>query len=282
MAFKGGTSLSKVYGAINRFSEDVDITLDYRGFEDPFNPFDANASKNQIRKYSDRLKEHVRDYASETIIPSIHGAMEKIGLDPSTIRSDEMNECIWIPYPSVTEASDEYLRSEVLLELGGRNVVDPNETHEIRPEIESTTEDVEYPAANAVVLAPTRTFWEKATLVHVACHRGRLRDDPERLSRHWYDLSMLSTTKIGSDAIYDKPLLEEVVAHKRVFFNAGYANYEDCISGKFRLLPDQSDLDGLERDYTKMTQAGMIYGEAPDFKQLKQNLEYLEELLNCG
>ena len=160
MAFKGGTSLSKVYQAINRFSEDVDVTVDYRAFDDDFDPFAEEASKTQVRKYGDRLKEYVSDYAGSVIIPGIASGMEALGLDPSTIRSDEMNECIWISYPSVIESGDEYLKSEVLLELGGRNVIDPNATHEIKPDIESQTQGVDYPTATAVVLSPARTFWE--------------------------------------------------------------------------------------------------------------------------
>ena len=91
---------------------------------------------------------------------------------------------------------------------------------------------------------------------------------------------MLSAGTIGSDALYDRKLLEEVVAHKQVFFNASYANYDDCLEGKLRLLPDDDDLAGLARDYAKMNQAGMFYASPPSFDDLKQSIADLEELIN--
>ena len=109
--------------------------------------------------------------------------------------------------------------------------------------------DLDYPAATVTVLSPVRTFREKATLVHLECHRRRLANHPERLSRHWFDLTRLAAHDIGRAALADRELLEDVVRHKKVFFHAGYANYDQCLAGRLRLVPDDDQLPGLQTDY---------------------------------
>ncbi len=281
MAFKGGTSLSKVYQVIDRFSEDVDITLDYRHFEDAFDPFAENASKNQIRKYSDRLKGYVKTYANEIIVPAIRQTLENLpSADHHTVEVDETGEKIWISFPSVTEAHDEYLKSQVLIELGGRNVIDPNERHWISPDVAELTPEVDYPASEVVVLSPERTFWEKATLIHVECHRGQLKASAERLSRHWYDLVMLAQHASGQAAIHNRELFEEVVRHKQVFFNASYANYDACLEGQLKLLPEAEILGALQADYEEMIRAGMMYQQPPSFDEIMDFIRQIEKEIN--
>jgi len=281
MTFKGGTSLSKVYGIIDRFSEDVDITLDYRHFQDEFDPFADGASKSQIRKFSDRLKAYVTDYANNTVKPCIEQSVQSLGTaDRHEITIDETGEKIWFSYPSVVEEADEYLKSHVLIELGGRNVIDPNEVHNISPELADFARGLEFPQAEVTVLSPSRTFWEKATLIHVECNRGRIQDSPERLSRHWYDISRLAHHDSGVKAVNDRGLFEDVIRHKKVFFNAGYANYDECLQGRLRLLPDEDALSGLKADYQKMLSAGMMYGSPLTFDEIIDTIRETEERIN--
>ncbi len=225
MAFKGGTSLSKIYGAINRFSEDVDVTLDYRAFDDGFDPFATDVSKSAIRKFSERLKGYVLQYANEVVAPFLDAQLrvlprpEEYGIEVS-----DDGEKIWIQYPSAVEGRDDYLKSSILIELGGRNVIDPNERHTVTPDISALVTDLDFPSGEVVVLSPERTYWEKATLIHVECNRKKFKSDAHRLSRHWYDLRMLAEHASGKAAINNRALLEDVVRHKQVFFNASYAN----------------------------------------------------------
>ena len=229
MAFKGGTSLSKVYRIIDRFSEDVDITLDYRAFNDGFDPFAEGASRNQMRLFSERLKDRVATYIQDVVAPVLGAAADGLAADDQhDIRIGDDGETIRFAYPSALEDPDSYVQSEVLLEFGGRNVIDPNEQHAIAPDMAALTRGLDYPAATVTVLSPVRTFWEKATLVHVECHRRRLADHPERLSRHWFDLTRLAAHDIGRAALANRELLEDVVRHKKVFFHSGYANYDQC------------------------------------------------------
>ncbi len=185
----------------------------------------------------------------------------------------------WVSYPSVTEESDEYLKSEVLIELGGRNVIDPNELHIIRPYLSDLVPELEFPSGQVVVLSPERTFWEKATLIHVECRRG-LKENADRLSRHWYDLVMLSQHEIGHRAIADRELLEDVIRHKSVFFNASYAGYEECLVGRLSLLPNNEVLSALKADYQNMISAEMIYGIAPSFDELIEAIKQIQYRIN--
>ncbi|WP_269146843.1 nucleotidyl transferase AbiEii/AbiGii toxin family protein [Xenorhabdus nematophila] len=280
MAFKGGTSLSKVFNVINRFSEDIDITLDYRYLLNGIDPLSGSYSKNQIKKLSEHLKQRVHQYANEMIVPHIQSELNDLSFSElHSIRIDESGEKIWVSYPSVTEESDEYLKSEVLIELGGRNVIDPNELHIIRPYLSDLVPELEFPSGQVVVLSPERTFWEKATLIHVECRRG-LKENADRLSRHWYDLVMLSQHEIGHRAIADRELLEDVIRHKSVFFNASYAGYEECLVGRLSLLPNNEVLSALKADYQNMISAEMIYGIAPSFDELIEAIKQIQYRIN--
>jgi len=223
----------------------------------------------------------VKTYANEIIVPAIRQALENLpSADHHTVEVDETGEKIWISFPSVTEAHDEYLKSQVLIELGGRNVIDPNERHWISPDVAELTPEVDYPASEVVVLSPERTFWEKATLIHVECHRGQLKASAERLSRHWYDLVMLAQHVSGQAAIHNRELFEEVVRHKQVFFNASHANYEACLEGQLRLLPEAGILGALQADYEEMIRAGMMYQQPPSFDAIVDSIRRLEKEIN--
>jgi len=289
MAFKGGTSLSKVFEIIDRFSEDVDITLDYRHFDDieynkhpeVFDPLADGASNNQIRKFSDRLNTYVKTYALEKVIPHLELEISKLPIaSKCNIEIDDTGEKIWLSYPSVIEETDDYLKSQVLVELGGRNVIDPNDTHSIRPYVSELTQGLNYPTSKIVVLSPERTFWEKATLIHVECNRGEIKQNAQRLSRHWYDLVLLMKSDSGKNAVNNRGLLEEVVAHKKVFFNMGYANYDECLKGNLKLLPTDQSIDGLEQDYNEMVRSGMMYQKPPSFDEIINAIKELEEKIN--
>jgi hypothetical protein len=282
MAFKGGTSLSKVFNAIYRFSEDVDITLDYRAFGEDFDPFHADVSRSALRKFSDRLKDCVRAYSHEVVLPYLN---EKLAEQPTpeafNIQLSEDGEKLLIHYPSAVEINSSYLQSSVLVEFGGRNVIDPNQRHQVSPYIAGLVSGLELPVAEVVVLSPERTFWEKATLIHVACNKGAFESGVNRLSRHWYDLVMLSRHTGGRKALENRTLLTDVVKHKEIFFNASYAHYGQCLTGGMRLLPNAELLDALQSDFEAMLDAGMLYVKSPSFDELVAELEVLEKIINA-
>ena len=282
MAFKGGTSLSRVFGIVDRFSEDVDISLDYRALAESFDPFAPGISRSAVRRFGDRLRARVADYTRTVVGPALEAAAGQLPAPGRhAVRVDGDGERVHVAYPSAVENPVGYLASEVLLEFGGRNVIDPNERHEIVPDLAALTDGLDWPAATVTVLSLARTFWEKATLIHVECHRGRLASGPERLSRHWFDLACLARHEAGRTALADRALLRDVVCHKTVFFNAGYANYDHCLDGRFRLVPGENGLAGLRTDYDAMRRAGMVRPDAPAFEALIEDLGVLEAELNA-
>lgn len=214
MAFKGGTSLSKAFGLIQRFSEDLDITLDYRGFKSLDQPVEKY-TKSFIKKLNEDLKNLVKNYVSLNILPYLIKVTNELPCSIDIKLSDD-SQSLRFYYPSIVSPST-YLAESVIIEFGGRNVTEPNENHFIKPYLSEFSNEIELPAANVNVLSPLKTFWEKVTLIHMECHRGRLAEQPNRLSRHWYDLAMLMNSPIGKQALDNTDLLREVVKHKQVF-----------------------------------------------------------------
>jgi hypothetical protein len=173
-----------------------------------------------------------------------------------------------------------YVPSFVLLEFGARNVTEPNEQYTVKPYIADILPTLNFPQAKVTVLSPARTFWEKATLIHVECNRGQLKQNAARLSRHWYDLVMIAEHDIGKTALANKGLLNEVIKHKTIFFNTSYARYDECLNGKFQLVPDEKQLTELKKDYLQMISAKMFYQPPFEFDQLIQKIKILEEIVN--
>lgn len=291
MAFKGGTSLSKVYGVIDRFSEDVDITLDYRQFEVVK---ELNLQEGQTvpeerigsgtRRRLDRaLKHEVKSYITDIVAPYLRKCLEDIpsGKD-CLVEVLEGGESLTLDFPSVLgKSKGQYMRDTVLIEFGGRNIIKPNESHTIKPYLADEFPDFRFPIAeNVIVLSAERTFWEKATLIHVACHKPILASSAARLSRHWFDLASMSIHALGGGAVANIELMQDVVSLKQVFFNSTVANYDKCLSGGFCLVPDIESLQHLTRDYNEMQTANMLYGEKIAFESIMHDLKILEDKIN--
>ena len=282
MAFKGGTSLSKVFDIIERFSEDVDITLDYRKFSGGFDPFGAGVSKSAIKKFNLRLKDKVKEYTHSTVMPYLKTELaHHLGGDNGKLELSDDGENLRVFYPSLLEGGGDYIKSSILIEFGGRNVIKPSQSHKITPYLSAVTTGLNFPVADVIVLSPHRTFWEKATLIHVACNKGKISQDLSRQSRHWYDLVMLSQNMHSKAAISDRALLADVVRHKKTFFHSSYANYDACLDGNLRLIPDNALLDELRSDYQAMQDAGMFFEKPLSFSELIEILSRLNDEINA-
>jgi len=278
MAFKGGTSLSKVYGAIRRFSEDVDVTVDYKSLDQSIDAFDPKVSRTARDKYTELLRIKLADHTNNVIRPHFENLLSQLPEKPtSLLKISKDGEKLFVPYPS-RFGKDE----SVLLEFGGRNVIVPNEDRHLRPYIAAELPSLEFPEATVQVLSPRRTFWEKATLIHVACNRSHPNLDADRQSRHWHDLAVLADHEIGKTSLADRQLLADVVKHKSIFFRASYANYEACLTGGLRLIPGKVQQDALRLDYEKMIADGMFEGEPPSFESIVNRLKALEKEINAA
>lgn len=282
MAFKGGTSLSKVYSVIRRFSEDVDITIDYRslGCEIPISEL-IGLPRKQRDRIGASLRENVRVYTNEIIRPHLEAQLAELECGAEcAIEVSEDGENMMIYYPSRAEDQAGYLREFVLIEFGGRNIINPNEVHAIRPEISSVFPGLVFPhAEDVVVLAADRTFWEKVTLIHAACNKP-FPSGLNRNGRHWYDLAMLCQHECGQRAIANIDLLKDVIALKSVFYKSATTNYEQCLTGELRLIPDEANLRLLHEDYLAMQEAGMLNGHLIPLAEILDQLLHLQNHLN--
>lgn len=279
MAFKGGTSLSKVYKVIDRFSEDIDVTLDYRGFVDPIR---GNESRGEITRLSDKLKSFVLAHTCDKVKPYFEAALSaELGEGAASVELNESGEKLFIHYPSAfDEGTSGYVPSSILLEFGGRNITEPNEPHEVTPYISAALPDYLFPEPTVTVLALHRTYWEKATLAHVECNRPNQRFDAARLSRHWYDLYQMSANLADLQSPAANDLLGDVVRYKKIFFHYSYADYNACLGGALRLVPQNELKKSLEADFRSMVAAGMFYADPPPFRMIMDRLAEVEQLLN--
>ena len=170
--------------------------------------------------------------------------------------------------------------TDTLIEFGGRNSTLPQSTLAITPDIAEHVPNLALPTAQVSVLSAARTFWEKATLIHVECHRSNLRPSAERLSRHWYDLARLADHEVGQQALGDSDLLRDVLRIKETFYRSGFSHYDRCIAGGLRLIPDEPLLDALRQDYQAMLAAQMFYGDTLVFEAIVGRLRQLEVEIN--
>lgn len=278
MAFKGGTSLSKVYSVIQRFSEDVDVTIDYRqlGCQTPIAELKqlSGATRDKIGA---QLKAQVARYINEAVQPHLMSTLKALGCDV-TVNAD--GEEIRVYYPSQVDDPSAYMREFVLIEFGGRNLIKPNEVHTLQPDIVAAFPGVSFPKAEGVVvLAPERTFWEKVTLIHAQCNRA-IAQGKERVSRHWYDLAMLAQHEIGKRAVADLGLLADVVDLKTTFYRSATAHYDRCLAGALLLVPDAENRARLNTDYQMMQAAGMLNGHVYPLAQILDELAALQAHIN--
>lgn len=280
LAFKGGTSLSKVYNAIARFSEDVDVTLDRRTLGPALDPF-ADKSRTQRKKDCAALDELLKQMLEEKIKPYFDECL-RIEVDDKSAETQfgENDGQLVIPYPSCFDRSEAYMPESILLELGGKNSIEPTHEHALSPYLESHVSSVAFPNAMVPVLAAERTFWEKATLIHAECNRPNVRENVDRMSRHWYDLAQLSEGEVGTSAIADTGLLEDVVHQKDILYYSGSADYAACLAGGLRLVPEDPLAKSLADDFKKMDGDGMFWQPPGDFSEVLAKLGQLEGQFN--
>lgn len=285
LIFKGGTSLSKVYHVINRFSEDVDLSLSRRdlGFADDHDPEQADISRKEAKRRLEKLVEACQTTVREKLMPSLRDDFRAVlGDEGWSVEMDAMDpQTVLFTYP-VSNVSEgmAYVRPVIRLEMGARSDDWPVENAGIKPYAAEIFPEV-FATSSACVrtLAAERTFWEKATLLHAEAHRPPDKPDRERHARHYYDMAQLAGHPLGASALGHFDLLERVIAHKTFFFASSWAHYEAARPGTFRLLPDNvARLEGLRHDYEDMK--SMIYGDAPSWDQIMGTLQSLEHRIN--
>ena len=285
LTFKGGTSLSKAYRAIRRFSEDLDITYDIRaiaedlmeGHGEEALPSTRSQERNWTREIGRRLAEWVEDHAKQAIETELSesGLSEPVKADGDRIIVGY--ETLFPDFGSV--------RPEVIVEFGARSTGEPREEHPIECDAAPYLPDVTFPSTRTFVMLAERTFWEKATAVHVFCRQQRSRG--ERLSRHWYDLVRLDDAGFAERSLSDRILALSVARHKAMFFrekdSAGsWIDYEAAVSGDLQLVPQGAAYEALADDFGRMLSDGMLPDGEERFEALMERCADLEARANRG
>ena len=281
MVFKGGTSLSKVWGAIHRFSEDIDLTLPRVAIPGAKKvEIGDEQSVTQRKRSKERLDGLLAEWCAGLGLMEVRARIRvALGSDREwTIRSaaDSME----FEYPEGLPAAEYgggYVRRLVRLEYGMVMPTEPAEDHRIQP---YATQAGDYrmgdPDVRVHVLGPERTFWEKATLVHSENNRPAPKA-ADRVSRHYADIAALLPQEIGHRAVAQMQLLPQVAQEKERYFHTGWADYGEAARGRLRLVPPKEHERALRRDYAAMRD--MYYGEVIPFDMILERLTELQEIV---
>lgn len=286
LIFKGGTSLSKAYHLIERFSEDVDLSLSRRdlGFADHRDPEEPGISKKESTRRLEALVAACEETIRDRLLPELQKDVARVigssGWNLSLDPADSQTVVFTYPSSGLSTPDTEYIRPAIRLEMGARSDDWPAEQRLIRPYAAEAFPEAFRVAASCSVntMEAVRTFWEKATLLHAEYHRPARKASMERVSRHFYDLYRLSQHEIGRQALSRLDLLDRVVAHKRLFFAAAWASYETAKPGTFHLIPREGRVPALRKDYNEMRT--MIFGMYPSWEEVVEGLRQLEQQIN--
>lgn len=285
--FKGGTSLSKVWKVIHRFSEDIDISLsrEWLGFVGERDP-EAAPNRKQCTRLLEELTAACAAKLRAEVLPMLRARFtEALGTNAGwrlNLSADD-EQTMLFAYPSVDVQADgaAYVRPVIKIECGARSDRWPvTEQSLISYVAEAFPEAIANAGFSVPVLDIARTFWEKATILHAEAHRPVEKATPDRFSRHYADLAALARHEAGPAALGRDDLRARVVAHKQVFFPATWANYETAVPGTFKLIPSPNRLDALAADYRAMQD--MFFRPQPTWHELVAHLRSLESRINAS
>ncbi len=283
LRFKGGTSLSKVFGLIERFSEDIDISIDraalgFSGEHDLANPLLSGTKRKALHE---ELRAAITAEVNSRILPKLHDRFQAIlgkhgwELAPSKDQNEEMT--LLFHYPNAFEYS-RYLRPQIKIEFG-RGDQQPSEKSSVTPLVTEVFPDIfREKSAAIIVLDCEHTFWEKVTLLHAENHRPDPTKLKARMARHWSDVAVISTTERFKDAKLSIELLAQVIRFKKIYFAANWAHYDTAVPGTLRIVPTESLQAILRKDYREMQE--MFPRKPLTFDKILTSLEALQNRIN--
>lgn len=285
LVFKGGTSLSKAHQMIRRFSEDVDITYSIRAIipewvgEEGIDPIPP--SRSQEKRWTCKIRSRLAEWIREQALPAIRKELDQAG---SPVQYQVDNDRINVAYAPLFPDDYGFVTPVVVMEFGARSTGEPHTSLPVQCDAAAHLPDVEFPSARPAVMLAERTFWEKATAMHVFCKRERFRGD--RLARHWHDLVRLDDAGISKNALADRALALSVARHKATFFRekdtaGNWIDYEAAVSGGLELVPTGSAFEVLARDYANMIRGGMLFGDEIPFEELVERCANLQAQANA-
>jgi hypothetical protein len=292
LLFKGGTSLSKAFGLISRFSEDIDITVFREDLGqaatveqlETLSRKKRNARLDEIKLACQRyirvqLLEHMSRIVDQTAQRSgLAAGQFKITVDEDD--ADGQSLLIW--YPTATPVEG-YIRQAVKIEAGAKSALDPTCEAAIRPYLANDVASLNLDIAGITTIVAERTFWDKIIIIHGQRRwferRGELRHLGQRVSRHYYDIYRLLDSEVGQRALSDSSFCRDCVRHARMFFDRPDFDLASAIPGSLALSPSPAMAEPLRRDYGRM--AGMIMGAVPEFGEVIARIAEFERRINA-
>jgi hypothetical protein len=292
LLFKGGTSLSKGYGLIERFSEDIDITVFREDIGQPATVEELEALSGKKRNARlEAIKAACQEYiqgpmleqSSALLRQTLHTAnlnedRARVEADPD----DPDGQTLLLWYPTATAEGNAYVRRAIKIESGAKSALDPHMPLGVKPYIADVLPNLDLAIGNVTTVDPSRTFWDKVIILHGLRRwwdrRGELKGGGQRVSRHYYDVYRLLASEIGQKATGDVDMAEDCVRHARMFFNRADLDLASAVPGSFALTPHDGMLADLRRDYEAMS--GMVFGPIPNVDEVVAVIGTLEQRLN--
>jgi hypothetical protein len=286
MTFKGGTSLAKAWGMIDRFSEDIDIVVNKEplGFAGDASPDRAPSNKQRRRRLDDLMaacRTWVQGDLKNALVERIAARLGdstkwRLVVDPDA----DDGQCLLFAYPGAFAAAEAgYVRPVVKIELGARSDDWPSETRTVTPHVAALFPKTPDEFARVPTLAAERTFWEKALLLHEETFRPPDKPRRIRMARHYYDVWCLITRGVARSAMEDTALFERAALHREIFFRLGWVDYATLRRGSLRLTPPDLHRDMWRLDYDEMAES-MFYGERPAFDEILRVVADFERRFN--
>ena len=278
IAFKGGTSLSKAYGLIERFSEDIDLILDWRllGY-DIDEPWEVRSNTKQDL-FNKQANTRTESFLRDDVLPALATDLQK-EINASIRCYIEENDPQTIALAYQNGFQDVSILPVIRLEIGALAAWTPAAEKSITPYAAVQYPKLfKQPSTDILTVLPERTFWEKVTILHREANRPIEKGFPLRYSRHYYDLYCMAASPVKATAFADLELLDRVVRFKEKFYRCPWARYENAEPGTMQLMPPERNLDALKDDYDHMK--NMLFGSKPTFTDILSGIENLEKEIN--
>ena len=286
LLFKGGTSLSKTYGLIRRFSEDIDITVFRDDLDEPASVEELETLSGKKRRARlNAIRDACRAYVTGPLREFLHVQIADATSGAGRIEIDDADpdgQTLLVWYPEVEPRDETYVRPSVRIESGAKSALDPHRPVTIQPYIAENATGLDLAISNVTTIDAARTFWDKVVIAHGLRHwherRSVLRQEGQRVSRHYYDLHCLFRSEVGKPAVADRTLGVDCVRHARMFFDRPDHDLSSAVPGTFAIAPTGAMVEALSRDYANTI--AMIFGEAPAFDDILVSVDQIEQSLN--
>lgn len=275
--FKGGTSLSKAYYLISRFSEDIDLIIEWKELNYLNNEPYENRSNRKQDAFNKEANERTALFLEHKVLPVLEKDMKEILVDSHKLYIDEVDkQTICFEYPRSFE--DNSILQVIRLEIGPLAESIPSNQVEIKTYIEEYYPNLfEHKDTKINTVSPIRTFFEKLTILHQEANRKN-NNYPQRYSRHYYDVFQMINSSVGDDALGNMDILFKVIEFKEKFYPCGWANYDVIKKGKLKLVPTDDVITIFLKDYNNMK--NMLFGEYPSFPEIVEELQKFEIKIN--